>query len=180
MLPRLGPSHVVVLIRRERTREGARLALRPQPEIDAERLTLRRHLADGPKELLRPAHGVGLIAVVHEHDVDVGAVVELAAPELPHADDAEPIGIAEGCFQARVGEVGEGRTGRGDVGSRAEIEKRDAQHLATLEAPQSVESLLRLSPLQRGNRLPDHALSHPSTRPAPRDRRSTAAPRARA
>src|SRR5207253_10210397 len=100
-LPRLPEGLVVGERRGERDGERPLAAARAQPEVHPEAEPLGRHVAQraGPlrrqarEELpVRPPPRVGTVALVDVDQVDVGAVVELAAPELPHAEDDEAPG----------------------------------------------------------------------------------------
>src|SRR5262249_39228720 len=97
-LPRLAPRLVV----RERRGQGDRdrpfRAARTEPEVDAEAEPVGRELTERARgflgetaEELREGAPGRLLAVVlvDADEVDVRAVVELLAAELPHAEDAE-------------------------------------------------------------------------------------------
>ena len=97
-LPRLAERLVVGEQRGQRQRERTLPAARPQAQVDAEAEAVRRHLGERARHLLghadeELAHGASVgqlaVALVDVDQIDVGAVVELAAAELAHAEDDE-------------------------------------------------------------------------------------------
>src|SRR5262249_23053823 len=96
--PRLTPGLVVGERGRQRDRHRSLAPARPEPKVDAEDDAVAgplaeraRHLLGEPGEELRERTAGRLLAVglVDVHEVDVRAVVELLAAELPHAEDDE-------------------------------------------------------------------------------------------
>src|SRR5581483_12316901 len=98
-LPRLSPRLVVRERGRQRVRHRPLRAPGTQAKIDAKDEAVLGELAQRARHLLRktreelrerPARRLLAVALVDVHEVDVGAVVELFATELPHAEDDEP------------------------------------------------------------------------------------------
>ena len=136
-LPR--PAEGVVIRQRTRQRPGQRaaLTLRAKAEVHAVRLPLGGQQADefgrGPAEELvvpdRPAARGLPFFVVHDHQVDVAGVVQLAAAELPEAQDRGPAAgfrgpvplggrVVGGLPGDRDGRVGRSRQVCGDLFQR--------------------------------------------------------------
>ena len=89
--------------------ERPAFAVRAQPQIDAKNITvlgqLRKHCGEPPRKpreefvIAERARAVGLAVLrIDQHEIDVRRHVELAAAELPHADDVQrlrrPAGLA--------------------------------------------------------------------------------------
>ena len=136
-LPWLGPLVPVRLVGRERPHERPIASFRSQIEVDPE-----TPAGDVHHRLAFAGRDSGVdIGPAHQHDVDVRRVVELAAPELSHADDGQPGG--RGQFHGRVEHV------RRHVGECArhhlegieadEIPGGDAKELVTLPTHEPVD-----------------------------------------
>ena len=112
-LPLAAVGLVVVLHRGEAGHQRPGIAERPQPRIDAIdeafRGALRQTLHQRARHALEIAVGVqralavGLARrTVAEDQIDIGGEVELAATELAHADDDQPLRPAVGIAQHAV------------------------------------------------------------------------------
>ena len=149
-------AHALVVLRRllQRVDEVAALPHRAQAHVDPVEVALAGMRAEqarepAPQLLVAPLGGAGRIVrgVVDVDEVDVGAVVEIAAAELAHADDREPprqraVGrrllgrrdvqhlVDQGVGEVR--ELGGRRRQRLPVQHAEEIQGRDPQHLASL------------------------------------------------
>ena len=149
-------AHALVVLRRllQRVDEVAALPHRAQAHVDPVEVALAGVRAEqareaAPQLLVAPLGGPrGVVrGVVDVDEVDVGAVVEVAAAELAHADDREPprqgaVGrrllsrrdvqhlVDQGVGEVR--ELGGRRRQRLPVQHAEEIHGRDPQHLAAL------------------------------------------------
>ncbi len=88
-LPVLRPPFPVRLEPLERAAQRAGATFGPQVGVGAEHDPVRGRPAHRRQHGACHALGLGLIAFVHEHHVDVARVVELVPAELAHADDRE-------------------------------------------------------------------------------------------
>ena len=138
-LPRLAPLRVIIFVAFERTRQRSGVALRPQPQVNAEQKALRRHPRNlGGKRLgelveklvigqrrtrLLPGRGrlfenLAFIVVKKQH-VHVGTVIEFLPAELAHAEHAkfrrQP--VAFGVLMIRLGRIFR-KTGAGKCARR--------------------------------------------------------------
>ncbi len=161
--PRESPLRVVLAEPADRSRQRPLVALRSQARVDAERLTLCGRGADLLHELrgdlFGVAEGVGAVAVVHEHHVDVGRVRQLRPAEPTEADDRERQRgpeRRERRFEARLGESGELALGGLESRVAEEVACCDAQQLAPLEPAQPLTSLLLVAaPFEGVERVAD-------------------------
>ena len=125
-LPGGGPSPPVGPVAGERARQRPGPALGTEIGVDAE----------GGAGHLQHAPGgrVARLDVGDEHHVDVAGVVELAAAELAHPDDAHAggVGDGQGAAQHPLGQLGQGPPDVLQGVEAEEVAGRDAQKLETL------------------------------------------------
>ena len=166
-LPHLAEGLVVRDRRGERHRERPLSAAGAEAEVDPEAEPVGRHVAQGPRHLLaetreelavRAAARVGAVALVDVHEVDVGAVVELAAAELAHAEDDESPRPLAGPVVAPLGRETRARRVRRGVddrlGERGELAHRLLDRRETEEiAPADPEELAAPVAAQPGMQL---------------------------
>ena len=128
---------------RERAHERTVATLGAQVGVDLPDHALRGVLAAQPhRRRGQPGGGLdGLLLVgavgrlVHEHDVDVAEVVELAPAGLAHRDDRQPAGV--GVLLVRAGDAeGGAEGGDGEVGQlgRRLLERRQGGEVARGDA----------------------------------------------
>ena len=155
----------VRLERLEARHQRSRIAIGPEPQVDAEGESVLGHRGEQRdelaaqveeifvvRELARPV-GIALIRI-DEHQVDVGRNIELAPAELAHADHRELLRLpgrrarrAEPGAQRRVGPIERGgdlllgelahrAADLGKIGAALEIARHDAQEHALPQPPQ--------------------------------------------
>ena len=92
---------------------------------------------------------------MHENDVDVGCVVELATTELPHPDHGEgDLTLLQGGFETSIRKVRQPGTGKHGVGDPREVTQHDPEELPPFEAPQTIEPVGLFPPAQRRGAFP--------------------------
>src|SRR5205823_10277315 len=156
----------------ERHRERPPSAAGAEAEVEPEAEPVGGHVAQGPRHLLaetreelavRAAARVGAVALVDVHEVDVGAVVELAAAELAHAEDDESPRPLAGPVGAPLGRETRARRVRRGVddrlGERGELahrllDRRETEQIAPadpeeLAAPVAAQPGMQLDTRQR-------------------------------
>ena len=151
----------------ERRRERAAFAVRPKPHVHAENVAVRGRVVQRGHDAA--AEAVEILAIgdrprsrrvaflgIHEHEVDVGRHVELAAAQLAHADDDQLLPMAglgphrravdrierPGMHAKRFAQGGIGKHGHGraDLGQRCaarEVAQHRVQEHALAQAPQA-------------------------------------------
>ena len=129
-LPRGGLASVVREGRLERPAQCGAAASRPQRRIYLERDPVLGLLGEGPDQLRRPR----ALDLVHEQQVDVGRVVQLAAPPLPERDHRQG-GRTCGLY-AGIGDVADLADDVVD-GCARQITRRDPEDRAAPEASES-------------------------------------------
>ena len=159
-------AEVLVVLRRllQRIDEVPARAHRPQAHVDAIEIALGRVLAEQRREpASQPLVAVMRVAgrldryVIDVDQVDVGAVVQVHAAELAHADDREPsgqramagrvlgAGEAQDAVYQRVGQVGQLRRGRCErlpVQHAEQVARGHPEHLPPLEPLERVHLVL--------------------------------------
>ncbi len=110
-LPALPALRIVVSVVSHRAAEPAGCALGAEAQIHSKNVALLARLSQGPRQgarheleiffvgdgpeksggLARQLLGVALIGPMHENQVDVRTIVQLAAAELPHAHDHKAV-----------------------------------------------------------------------------------------
>ncbi len=165
-LPGLAPGFVIRERALERVHDRTVLALGPEAEVDAEDEAVGGDLAERSRDRFgdarrdgtgigraaRAARALAVGAAMDVHEIDVGAVVELAAAELAHCehDEAKRLAVREcaelgersrsrvtnGDLDRRLGERGELAHRLVDGGTPGEIAGTDPQELAPLEPPE--------------------------------------------
>ena len=164
-LERLAPRLVVLRALGQRVRHVAARAHRPEAQVHAIEIALLRVLAERrrqpPGEAMKQIVGAGIapiggvrhIGVIHINEIDVRAVVQLASPELAHADHGEPSrqahdlllprelarDDAERAIDHEARESGQVRRGRFERVSAQDVARGDPEDLAPLQPPERVE-----------------------------------------
>ena len=158
--PGLAETGVIIFHALERARERSRLALRPEPQVDAKeragRIMGGKSLDNFGAELIEPLM-IGEVrrdlpfVVVEKDHIDIGAVVQLEAAEFPQSEDSElrvwpaaaaaqfgiPVGvdIAHADFR-QGGELLRGLLQRRGFGDFAQC---DPKHLSPFPKPERLK-----------------------------------------
>ena len=149
--PRAALRDQVMLERCERHGQRAAVAVGAQPHVDPEYVTVGGHFGergdDAPAETIEElaigerARAVRLAFLgIREHEVDVRRDVELAAAQLPHADDDEALwrsGFVADGLAVRRGELARMQRRRGVECNFRQRGDR-CQHLGERRAPGQV------------------------------------------
>jgi hypothetical protein len=173
--PRLAPLRVIRLVTALRSSQRGIPAFGAQAHINPEQRALRRQAADFVDEKFGEAFEELIIShsfsasrrfprrllekvtffTVNEQQIYIGAVVQLLASQLAHAENGkfsfspgafsvQVIGLAQTLGellagevkysrQAQIGDVGDFKGDLGDIGQAREVARSDPQHLALLE-----------------------------------------------
>ena len=166
--PHLPPRFIIGRVAFHGADEGACSRFRPESDIDTVQIALVGQLRQVPDKSFRqpgeifvcpgisPVIGVPLLRI-HEDHVNVGAIIELATPQLPQPDDAKgnlrtPAKLLvhlTGCNLQRgiddgIGQKGELERGGRHIGMAEDVLRADPQELAAMETFEGIELRFRL------------------------------------